>query len=1453
MLSQKKKVNLKLLLFVSLLLNIFSATAADSKVDKSNNSPKRLLYVSFDKDLNGQTLTGTAISKERGKVTLEAGKKGKAAFFNSRSCLEIDAAGLIDQNEGTACFWVKPESDAQDGQAHCLLELAVPPYNFLDSGLVITKGFSKKIGSNYFYCLNGPPWHSISLSATGVWARGKWQHLAFTWSQKKGIMQLYKDGVLISEIKKKFSKRPSSKNRVLVIGARKSGVTPNVPSSFPSNQGSKPRRFAKGPKHGAMAYIDEVEIYDGMLSGQAINKLAGNSGTAYKKANDKLSPDTFTKMEFKLKTACIPFARPIAGKILKVLFVVPIELARDVAELRQRMEIDSDVYLFSSYYRNPFFATKHAKRFFSNVKDEDMIKLMNQKLDSNPDVIVMAGAKWQFIPSKIKNRIKAMVKNGTGFAMFGSGVTNNFRVKDDAQVKKTLASNTPWSAFREMFINSNVARSKIPELALNAGMLQKGRVVGIKFNEQPFSPEGYQRTEPGLTPCLYKIGYTREWPERYNKYIALAGRIINWAGKNDSTCSFSISDGLAFQQKELDKANIDCKITCSKAGTLQVICRDIYGKKEFTKNYSVSGKSNINISLPFLKCGTHYLDVKLLVDDKTEDWGNIAFKVKSPEAISQIKINKDSLLLNETVFGTVSFDKSVSNPSTLIVEAIDSNNRVFKSIKLKLNPGNTQADFELKMDDPLTCSAYLKAILIRGEKVIAEASKDIFIAKNRPNKFNADKYPSLAWCGFNLLSGPGMIYAKQLRKAGFNILLTYPKDTKLKNAAMFDFMSATYMTSLRMLADNNGGTKGGCWASQEVKDREWLRIKSHLLDTKNYFPFIYSLGDENIYRGEMGFSKAGIRFYRDFLKQKYENIKTLNQEWKSNYANFKNVPRLKLSTSVKSNNVPSYIDHSEALEKVWRDMYIYLKAKLRDYDKNAVVGAEGSETHNLEKMVAAMDFWAPYSRMRQDVFMRRMKTIKGHWHGAYCEFDQKINAGLSNLWHQLFMGFSNTSFYFHGGVSSSGEGMLNPDGSYTDFFRLTQYRDLQLIINGVGQLLRYNYAQTSNIMMHWSHYSRIAGEVDDRFGNSAEADWRFIELFQKTGISSWSYLTKTQLEKDKIPANVNLFILPLTQCLSKKEIACIKSYVKNGGTILAVGPIGMRNEYGREYNNYPFSDILGIKINGKIKVSNHKLKARGKDLFFSARYPAAISNLKCTSGKILVSSKSYPLFTYNKYGKGKAFFLNGNIARFKMAGVNKMLLKLAKQIKLMPEIKFSPSPDKGIKWGILGYDDFKLLGVILDPRNWNGGIIKLKRKYHIYDVLKGHYIGYSKELKLNNDKAYQSANLFCLQKEKLKDFALKVPKSVKTDEVFTISCIFDTTSIPATGRVVKVVFKSPENKIKNCYQRMLYLKKDGRGTKTMEFALNDQTGIWTVTATDIATGVKQTVKMELVNYTGENK
>lgn len=1219
---------------------------------------------------------------------------------------------------------------------------------------------------------------------------------------------------------------------------------------------------------------------------------AGGEDTVPQAQAVLLPPDRFTTLPQDLITPHVAFAKPLKSGPVKALFLVPHFLGRDVVELWQRFDLEYNAFVLLGDVRSstPYETDSYVRNAFRGLSKEELEKDLLKKLDANPEVIVLVDADLTKAPLAAQEKVLALVKNGTGLVMTYRGIPSSgspFLAKEDPAGRERIASGAPWSGLPELFPGEGVYVLELPAKVITTYTCGQGRVAAIRFRSE-LLPNSYLPGEDGLAPCPYELGYSREWDDRYGRYLSLAAKAILWTSGRRQQWTLSLPpDGTRMPRSVLPKADgFEIKVTGSEPGraNLLVEIRDPLGEVELTNRMAIEIKDKeavavLTQAVPKLKAGLHYLDARLLVEEKTVDWGSLAFRVTAPEEIVAIKLDEESVERGGELRGRIFFSGTLGDESMkLRVRVIDTNGRIYAETHQKPLLGNTVVPISsFRLDDPSTIASHVEVEIARGEEVVARAATVAYVPKRNMEALDADEFPHLIWGPSMTGLAAGMIETRQLRKAGFNIGLGDAHPVKFRNMALWDIVPAPHGYRFMVYADEKGGVRlpwsapflhdtrfeitDGSLANPEIKDNVWEWVRYCLADAKRYGPFFYNISDECFYRGDFGFSPWGMKAYQKYLAARYGSLDRLNTEWKANYTSFQEVPRLTPGQADAQQNMPAKIDHRSAMEMEWREMFAFLAEKIRQYDPRAKVGTEASETHDLEAMLSGVDYWTFYSygADRNDVLgrcVRKSRGFAGAWSGAYSEF-QTGRWAATRLWEQLFQGFLELGYYFSGSTGSMGN--LMADLSYTDFFK-TQLPDFELIHGGIGQLLRTCQVKPSGVGIHWSQASRLGFDVPFESGAPLDplkaVDGALISILKKQHIINWDYITGRQLEnKPELALRERVIFLPISQCLSDGEVSTLKKFVEQGGLLVGDGFVGTRSIFGRELGKGQLDEVFGVQMKApaearEVQGIKTTFTWKGKTLPLesvsnnvNASITAAGSN-----GKTLAEAAGVPLVVVNRYGKGDAVLLNFNPARCNQEALSGMVMGLLNSVDVSAPVRFLPEPGPAERYGLLEKGELTLLGVVMDyhPGKWNGGKVILPQARHIYDVKAGQYLGNLREIEVKGQADMQSAALFALQSEKIKSVSLTAPEIIERDKPVTIACAVSADGrFSCAGRVVRIELRGPDGQSRTHYRRMAYLKEYGRGKLTVEFALNDPTGDWEVMARDIASGLSTTAKFVL--------
>ena len=753
-----------------------------------------ILHLSFDGNLEPARSAGEPKVQVRGDVRLVEGKQGQAASFTDHASLVLSAEGHFDQSEGTVSLWVRPYWTEKDGTPHCFME--VPLAAALDTGFVVTKGWSDSNHPNLSYFYNSPG--DYHLSTYLGYEANEWMHIAFSWSKAKRALRLYRNGqVISSKAKVDMSPRPAAEGRLLSIGARLS------------------RNESLTGTNGADADIDEVMIFNRLLSDAEVAKLAGAAPQAESTPVQKPWDSAhINRVKSGPRTPHLNFNRPSALGTVRALFIVPYLIgARDVVELAQRCDVDFTV-VTAADTQNLGWQDNYARNW-EGLSTGEKVREAMARLDEAPEVIVVGNVDYVRLPGSLRARIQALVKEGMGLVLvIPRNIVGELVQTPVSDAREQILSGVPLAGMDECFPGRNLSSQELADKVVGAYAYGKGRVVTVRLDAQPPAQRGNCDGWEGLAPGAAGRRWTRQFQHRYNYYLSLAGKAVQWAAGRTARATWVDLplQGENLQRSQLPSADQSVVVMWSgddsQSMTLHATVRDPLGRVESESHcrvYVAPGRNTFALALPKLACGRHFMDLTLTSGDQVENWATIAFDVHAPEQITSLHTEREHYERGQTVQGTVQFRDTLPAAAQLVVRAVDTWGRVYSRATASVPAGATDARFRIAVDRPTTLASHIEADLVGDGDVLSRADTVVFVPKRDPMVF-----VNSIWCGI-WNEGIGQVALQQLRKAGFNTVYHWTTSVDFHNDAMADMMPSHYLTRLTLYGDSRG------WATHLVR------------------------------------------------------------------------------------------------------------------------------------------------------------------------------------------------------------------------------------------------------------------------------------------------------------------------------------------------------------------------------------------------------------------------------------------------------------------------------------------------------------------------------------------------------------------------------------------------------------------------------------------------------------
>jgi hypothetical protein len=363
-----------------------------------------------------------------------------------------------------------------------------------------------------------------------------------------------------------------------------------------------------------------------------------------------------------------------------------------------------------------------------------------------------------------------------------------------------------------------------------------------------------------------------------------------------------------------------------------------------------------------------------------------------------------------------------------------------------------------------------------------------------------------------------------------------------------------------------------------------------------------------------------------------------------------------------------------------------------------------------------------------------------------------------------------------------------------------------------------------------------------------------------------------------------VFILPQSIAMSAKEAEQIRTFVQNGGTLLADLRIAEVNEHGRDTGHGQLDDLFGI-AHGPAQTFANSVQGVGSDgeLNLEGKTFREIrpgdATVVTTSGKALARSGNVPMVIVNQVGSGRAIFLNMEIADYAYLRLqpnsNSSLPDLVDDILEWVEIKppvrvlaadgkrlpgtevvtftngsceqvaifRNPQTDTG-GWG--SYPKLAAAGSapVIDPAivaDIDNSLLETEAEITLewpvekqtYDVRGCNDLGKVRTQKATLDP--WSPLVFTRSPQAISALRAEVAPGARAGDMLEIRLTDDSPLPEGTVRTVHFEFKTPTGEVYELYSRNVLV----RATPCVEripFAVNDPKGHWHVTAHDLMTG-----------------
>ncbi len=1193
-----------------------------------------------------------------------------------------------------------------------------------------------------------------------------------------------------------------------------------------------------------------------------------------------------------IETPHFNWARPLDGGPLNVYALSGVIDGRAIIELAQRLEIGYTATTMGIRNGMNFYGFGE---FYSERRGGMSLihTYIADDLYYGPDFDVIlwpALQPWESYPQEIRNELRRQVEEeGKGLVLFfpltraedGAGlwdisplaeVGKYVPVWPEDQVKPDMSEGdkSPWRVSGNHFITRGLELDAFPQgqLAvlssrpagevlietelgtpvLAVRRLGKGRVVAFGYSQRGMIPE---------IPAVWDTGLHYDY---WDYMWSLVARATVWAAGREPAA------GIAELTRKGSKVTVSLsgEVPASKL-TGRLI--DSYGT--LLKEYDLpvkAGRKSAVVELPGkLPGGRNFLDLRLVGPDGSLDWANTIVEQQPAVSIKSLTTGSTQVKLGESVSATVSLASPGKQACRLVAGLYDNYDRLLdeKAEQLTLT-GDTERTFEFSTAGSASHLAYVKCRVEQGGVIQDRREAEVFVLQKRVwDDFDIVMY----LFGPNPMPGIWPTIDRQMQRMNVTTLSSYPVD---------HCKHANYMVQAQTRVSGQESPDGGPDRSyyDEMKRkyletgdksvlvrkyclndpayRELIREQLNSLCTPwvPFSPLSYYVYEEpslTCYGDavDICFSEHCMRQMRRWLQEKYPSLEALNAQWGSEFKSWDDVVPDDSKEAQQRGNYSSWADHRSFMERTYANSYKIILEELRKLDPNAIVlnsGTQESASHNGCDYSLLNQYTLHLNAYQYEVHRSMNPQVKISGGAGYGVIGKDV---FRNFYRNLFKGANGGLYIFWQYCTVDPDLTLNQ--SALDMVEGFE----ELRGQGIGKLVGLAMPDNHGIAVHYSYPSihgtwivdgqvkpRVTYDTSPSFDRFQENTSGWLEILRDCGLQ-FDFIAYSHVEDGRlIGKGYDTFIMPMSVALSDREIEEIARFVEAGGTVIADGLPGVMDDHCAFRTSEKLQKVFGIKA--PPATAAKIVAAEGEP------------KLKLAGAEALMSEGGKPVLVMNKYGKGQAWLLNyfhHTYSRDKREGKNapalENLRKVLARAGVGPKVRLigaGGSPVSGCERYLFNNGTTRLLGLVPDMERPAGEQIevRLDGEYAIYDVRRKRYLGFGDRFRTVIEPG--EPRLFAFVSSKITGLELQAQASAALGEEVNLN--FRTIGTDNLRSVARVTVTGPDGQVRRIYGGNRDIE-GSTGKAAFRTALNDPAGEWLVEVTEVASGERSRVVVQI--------
>ena len=1116
----------------------------------------------------------------------------------------------------------------------------------------------------------------------------------------------------------------------------------------------------------------------------------------------------FDKMTPTVATSHRRWAKPLAGGPVRVLVIAPRWVQRETVELAQRLDVQYDTVSVSR--QDTLFEKRWLTLYGSfelyGYRPRTVISVLSdlrEKLERDYDCIIAADVRNSIFPEYFLDLIKEKVRKGAGLVAIGQGRTIAKALGKQGRVPREFRAAVPIDSL-PVLRDYAWSKQEGKKALVDAAELDRGRVLTLNYTVASGS-------NLGMTPSTHRaLDFV---PADYEYYQSLLAKAVLWAAKREPQASV--------HEVTSDRVSITSKAAL-RGVVLSAVVHDREGRTEAEQRQTIDlerGVAEHTLGLRLLRGGEHFLDVTISKDGKVIDWASAQFETKPTVAIEDVAVDKAVLAPGDEVRGAVRL-RGVAAPARLDLRLVDSLGRLLARDRLEVAANTAVKPFALKLADPLTV-AHRVEVALSDEQGLRDLAKCEVTVPNQ----RLDDFMFLMWSAAHnnqvrsfVLKAMADHGVDTIDNVGVNGCDGPTMATACRNAAWANLRSVPYITRIAS-HQKSGLVRRPCLTDPKYMDKWTAGLRERAQAAAAYGPPGHTLGDENFLvtgRLDVCSSPTCTASFRRYLREQYGDLAALNAEWGTSLASWEEVKAITLDEAKKAKQLARWADHRRHMERVFTQAHALGRKVIQEADPGARVGFDGVfnldswHGYDFYQLVRACDLNQVYClRFDQVEYLRSFRApnaLQGAWHNRIGNADEVSAKRVA--WHQLLHGF-NSSWYWMS--YSTGPGAFFPDLRPTPqmLWMEESHREIKA---GVGKLLMNAERLHDRVAIHYSQASVHGNTLLDR--RLPDAHLGALLAVEDLGLQ-YNFVAYEQIEQGALK-DYRVLVMPASCAVSKKEVAAIRSFVQQGGLVVA--------------------DVYPAVMDGHCKP----LERAALDDLFGAAVTSTVT--------AKMPEQDVPALAAKPFGRGRAVLMGYPLSEYKElrqackeAAFREALRKVvaghgvAEPVPVMAD----GQPLSACEVVRLKKGDIEYVAVVKEDdiagAQAGDATIVLPRRSYVYDVRGKRVLGNVSQVQTKVVPGVPL--LYAMLPYTVDRVELQAAKArCAAGDAVTLRIKLTTSAKRLAGdHVVHLEVKGPDGEVRRHYAQNI-LTTAPVAMARVRLALNDPAGEWTFTAADVVSG-----------------